>query len=376
MALRHALLLLLLGLWPVAASAQVERVWLTHRSDDPSRIVVSWMTKQPGDSVVRFGPTDRYGQEVRIDGHTTLHHVEIPLERRDARYHYSVRTGDQTSPDATFKTYSSDVLRIAVAADWQRTPDLSALLADDPHLLVTAGDHVWNLHERCGAGDRDCIRPFAELIDHYPELFRSTPFMPVLGNHDREIRPRGKEPPAEPVYDIDTTAFRRLFELPGDEWKWRFDIPAFDLRLVALDLNHISDMGTTWQSCHPFDRRSEQFQWYERVMRDPGRRFVVTLYNERNARIRSREEGAWHDMISRGTLAITGYGYFAERAEVDGFAYYNTALSPGDQYPDPHSAFLAAKGSYVLLTITNDPREMTVEIKSLEGEVLDRNAFR
>ena len=39
---------------------------------------------------------------------------------------------------------------------------------------------------------------------------------------------------------IDATAFRRFFELPGDEWKWHFDVPDFDVRFIALDLNHIA----------------------------------------------------------------------------------------------------------------------------------------
>jgi hypothetical protein len=194
------------------------------------------------------------------------------------------------------------------------------------------------------------------------------------GNHDREIRPRGAKPPAESVYDVDATAFRRFFELPGDEWKWHFDLPEFDLRFVALDFNHISDFGTTWQTCHAFDENSGQFRWYEKLMeRMPG--FAVTLYNERNSNIRNQADGKWHQLFRHGTYCITGFGYFAERAEVDGFPYYNTALNgKGDQYPDPQSKFLAGEDSYILLTVTSGG-EMTVEIKSLAGEVLDRREF-
>jgi hypothetical protein len=78
--------------------------------------------------------------------------------------------------------------------------------------------------------------------------------MPVLGNHVKVIRPRGDKPPDEPVYDISATAFRKFFDLPNDEWRWYFDVPDFDVRFVALDLNHISDLGTTWQSCHSYKR--------------------------------------------------------------------------------------------------------------------------
>ena len=205
--------------------------------------------------------------------------------------------------DATFKAYPTDVLRVAVVADWQGKPNLDAILQDDVHLLLTAGDNIACLHRLCGVGVKDCTKPYGELIDRYPDLFRSTPFMPVLGNHDREIRPRGPKPPAEPVYDIDATAFRKFFELPGDEWKWHFDVPDFGVRFVALDLNHISDMGTTWQTCHPFDKDSAQYQWYEKLMTGPSRRCVVTLYNERNASVRAQVGGSWGKMLRRGTIS-------------------------------------------------------------------------
>lgn len=90
------------------------------------------------------------------------------------------------------------------------------------HLLLTAGDNVKNIHQLCGAGKKACVKPYLQLIERYPELFRSVPFMPVLGNHDKQIRPRGNKPPSEPVYDIEATAFRRFFELPGDRVEMAF----------------------------------------------------------------------------------------------------------------------------------------------------------
>ena len=84
--------------------------------------------------------------------------------------------------------------------------------------------------------------------------------MPVLGNHDKQIRPRTDTPSKKPVYDIGASAFRRFFELPGDEWKWFFDVPDFSIRFTALDLHHISDFGSTWQSSHAFGRDSRQFR--------------------------------------------------------------------------------------------------------------------
>jgi len=358
------------------ASAQVQRVWLTYGSPKPDRVVVNWETSQPGDSIVRYGTNRELDQVREVNEKVTLHHVEIPLQGGGERWYYTVQTGPHRSPVASFKAYPRHELRVAVIANLQRTPDLTAIQKDDVHILMTAGDNIPNLWQDCGAGPRGCTKPYSKLIDAYPELFRTTIFMPVLGNHDKEARPRGSAPPAELVYDIDATAFREFFELPGDEWKWNFDVPAFGVRFIALDLNHISDMGTTWQACHPFAAGSEQFEWYDALTKKADARFVVTLYNERNANIRSKENRRWHQMFSRGTVCITGFGYFAERAVFEGHPYFNTSVSgTGDRYPDPKSEFLASRDSYILLTFRQDSDEMTVDLKALDDSLLDRTQY-
>ena len=112
-------------------------------------------------------------------------------------------------------------------------------------------------------------------------------------------------------------------------------------------------------------------------MSNKARTFVVTLYNERNGSMRAQERGAWHNMFRKGTIAITGFGYYAERAEVDGFTYYNTSLNgKGNQYPDSNSKFLKDADSYILLTLMKNPAKMVVEIKGLDGTVLDRKVYK
>jgi len=372
----RAVILLLLA-FASTVSAQVERVWLTHKSATPSHLVVSWETKLPGDSTVEFGTTTKYGETVNVPGSRTLHHVEIPLVKTDVTYHYRVQTGTQISADAAFKAYPTQELRVAVVADWgYAKPDLATLKKDDVHLLLTAGDNVPNLHQFCGAGVTNCTKAFSALIDSQPELFRSTPFLPALGNHDREIRSRGPKPPLDAVYDTNALAFRTFFELPGDEWKWTFDLPAFDARFIALDINHLSDQGTTWQTCHAVAEGSEQLQWYADTMATTKAGHVITLYNERNATTRSQAKGKWGQLFQQGSLAITGFGYFAERADVNGFPYYNTALKGnGDKYPDPKSAFLASEHNYLLLTFRKDSGDLTVALKSLDGRILDQKTY-
>lgn len=368
---RWPCLWLLVGCILQPCHAQVERVWLTHQSTTPSHVVVNWETTKPTGSVVNYGLTAKYDRVATAEGTATRHHVEIAIPEKDVTWHYSVGSGAEASPDVTFKGYPTKELRIAIVGDWgfAKSKDLSALRRDDAHLLMTAGDNVPSLHE---AG-REGVKAFSALIDQQPELFRSTPFMPILGNHDKESRPRGPKPPAEPVYDVDATAYREFFALPGDEWKWHFDIPDFGVRFMALDIQHISDFGNTWQTCHAFDATSEQFTWFSKMMAATKAGFVFSLMNEKQSSLQGATKGLWHEQFRKGSALITGFGYFAERAELDGgLPCFNTCLKgDGDVYKDPKSAFLSREDNYLLLTFRRGESTMTVQFKNLRGEVMD-----
>ncbi|MDR1271016.1 MAG: hypothetical protein LBK82_15990 [Planctomycetaceae bacterium] len=359
--------------------AQITRIWLSHRTNYPSHIVINWESSTPGHSEVYFYIEPDNNYRVIKEEDTTLHHVEIPLKYHDVQYHYHVKTGSEQSETYTFKSYPSSQheLRIAFVGNWLASPnhDLSKLIEDAPHLLFSLGDNIRNLHQSCGVGVTDCIEPFLKLIDHYPNLFRSTPFMSVLGNHDKEIRPRGNRPPSESVYDLNVTAYRKFIELPDDEWKWEFGIPDFHIYFVGLDLNHTSDFNTTWQSCHDFHKNSEQFNWYKTVMETRSKGYTITLNNEKNNNVRVLEQGLWQELLEKGNAVITGFGHFAEYAEVNGCSYFNTSLtSAGTLRPDPHSKFIKQKESYILLRCTNK-NPLSLEIKQLDGTIINTTIF-
>ena len=84
---------LVLFLTTSIACAQVERVWLTHQSTDPSRIVVNWETAKPTNSVVNYGLTAKYDRVATEEGAATRHHVEIAIPDKDVVWHYSVGSG-------------------------------------------------------------------------------------------------------------------------------------------------------------------------------------------------------------------------------------------------------------------------------------------
>lgn len=355
----------------------IQRVWLTHRTNDPSKIVVNWQTPVTANSIVEFGDTEALGHTATQEDAVTLHHVEIPLTHRDGEYHYRVRSGSSSSAIFAFQGYPTRELRVAVVADtgYGKAPWGEAVLREKPHLLLSAGDHVPALHKGHAVDNTDTTA-FSELVDHNRELFRFTPWMPLLGNHDRELRPRGPKPPPEPVYDVEATAFRQFFALPGDGWKWHFDIPDFGVRFIALDFSHLSDQGTTWQTCHSPKRDGPQFGWYRDLIAASHQPFVITLDNERNATVRGQEGGEWGKMLANNSLNITGFGYFAERAEVDGITYYNTSVGgTGTPYPDPKSAVLKSEDNFILLTFRREPQTLRVDLKDMRGEVLDSKTF-
>lgn len=367
--MKNALAALLLSA-ATAFAAPIERIWLTHATNDPGKIVINWETEQPADSIVEYGTSASLGNQASSAEKVTLHHVEIPLAQRDVVYHYRVRSGEDVSAIATFKGYPRKQLRIAIVGDWGFAPgkDLSALIKEDLHLLITAGDNVPSLHEK----DRIGTKAFSALIDSQRALFQSTPFMPILGNHDREVTSRGPEPPEHAVYDVSAAAYREFFALPGDEWKWYFDIPEFDVRFIALDLQHIQDFGTTWQTGHPWQADSEQFQWYVNTMAETKQGFVFTLNNEKQGQLAGLTKGAWHEHFGKGSALVTGFGYFADYAELTGgLPYFNTCLKgDGSNYKDPKSKFFAQEDNYLLLTFEAGSPTMKVQFKNLRGEVL------
>ena len=354
-----------------AFAAPIGRVWLTHASPDPSRIVINWETDNPANSTVEYGSDSMPERLVSSDAKVTLHHIEIPLEQRDVFYHYRVRSGDDVSGSYTFKGCPTRELRVAIVGDWgfALKKDLGALIRDDVHLLITAGDNVPSLHEGANIG----TKAFSALIDSQPGLFRTTPFMPVLGNHDREITGRGPKPPPQPVYDVDAAAYRDFFALPGDEWRWIFDSPGFDVRFIAVDMSHIQDFGSTWQTCHAWQPDSEQFRWFAETMASTKAGFVFTLMNEKQTQVAGLTKGAWHEHFRKGSALVTGFGYFADRAELGGgLPYFNTCLKgDGANYKDPQSKFFAQQDNYLLLTFSSGVPTMKVQFKNLLGEVLD-----
>jgi hypothetical protein len=362
--------------WDAPGPATITRIWLTHKTSTPTNLVVNWETPAPGDSTVMLQPPSGAASVFHQDESVTLHHVSIPLAGPGA-YRYAVATGSAHSSVAVFNGYPADVLRVAVVGNWQAKPSLASIIADKVHLLMTAGDNVPGLHGLCGNDIKDCTKPYGALIDAYPDMFRSLPFMPVLGNHDKEIRDPSTATAANPAYDVDATAFVKFFELPDEEWHWSFGLPDFKVQFIALDIAHVEAIGTPLQACHPYASGTPQFNWYRSVVEGPLPHFVVTLYNEKNETVRNTSNGAWSALLSHTTIAATAYSYMAERAQAGSVTYYDTSLDASlGKLLDSMSQVSFSIANYLLLEFNRAAGTMSVDLKNLaNGASLDHKVF-
>jgi len=345
-----------------------ERVWITPSLVEENRFTFHWQSETEPPPLLFVGPAFNSLQSVA--GTKTGGVIRATVEGGKPSSSLTYRIGD--GPTHTLAPWDPSLVRIVIVGDWHGNakPGSEAILRESPHLLLTVGDNVTDLHQ---AG-REGRRAYELLIDSSPELFASIPVLPISGNHDREVRPRGNEKPDIPTYDIDAKVFREFFALPESGWRWSLPVPYHPLTLVALDLHHVSDFGTTWQSCQSFNADSEQVNWLRSAAMPRRMDFHLFLYNERNATVRKLAGGAIDEVFRRSpsAAAVTGFGGFGERAEWEGIPSYNTHIhGKGIDYPDPHRTFSTLGGNYLLVTHRRGEKQITIDIKSTDGEILD-----
>jgi len=356
------------------AFGAISGVWLTHASDTPERVVINWLTDTPAPTTVKYGADAASLKTAGSGKIETLHRAEVEYPKDGAALIYEISDESGRAERFTANPYPQrkGVLKVVFIGNLGYAPDpnFSAIAADKPNLIITCGDNVANLHEKGNEG----IGAYKNMIAKFPRaLVSSTPVLTALGNHDKEILPRGKKYPPHPSYDVSASTYREFFNLPQDEWKWEFSIPTHNARFIALDLCHTSDFGTTWQACSPFDADSEQFGWYAAALSKKGAPRAFTIINERNAVMRTVLGGIWRPQFEKNAAVVSGFGYYLERAEQN-VPYFNTSLCAGTKYPDAFSKFIRAEAGYLLLTFNPDG-SVRAELKSISGEVLDASSL-
>ncbi len=363
------LVILPIVLTTITSAKEITRIWLSFKTNTPTHLVISWQSPDPGNSevVLKIGMKEIFSA-VQND-EVTIHHIEVPLPETDVEYKYRVTTNGKSSEWYTFQGMPTKTpLKVAVFADWgfAGDADISNVLKEKPSIIITGGDNVPSLFEYGKEGNIHCVESYLRLVDAHPDLFNHIPFMPVLGNHDKQLHPRGPKPPENyMVYDTLSTAFTSFFELPGDEWKWSFEIPDYNIQFIGVDLNHIGDIGKTWQTCRTYHKNSDQFRWYKYITESSKSTHKITINNANSPHIRKVENGIWRDAMENITAVITGSGYYAEVAQPNKTLYFNTSLIAGDVYADPGAIITTRERSYVLLTCYTD--SLNISLKNLDS---------
>lgn len=373
----------------------IELLWISIDQENSQSVSISWKTPEDGTSRVYFGKNENCSETVSSSTSDPqfpgLHHVSTPVMEKvgpDSLCFYRVETITKNgkrfcSAVHSFKTLSTQELRLAFVGNLHQKTISESVVRLNPHVVFLTGDIVPCIHEKGLTKEQATLnqKPFLKLVENNRSLFASTILMTTLGNHDREIAPRGKRIPGPSLsYDAQGTAYRHFFDLPGsveDHWRWFIDWKPLSLRIAALDLNHLSDFGTSLETCHPWQKDSEQFQWFDQISSQCDASFFVTFQNENCNGVRNKENGAWHKMFARGTLMIAGFGHYAERSETpDGTTYFNTShYGRGARYPDPHAKFFESVDNFLLLTVT--PGKLFSEIRDWNsGDVLDSKEWK
>ena len=216
----------LLALNLIASSQEITRIWLSFKTNTPSHLIINWQSSEPGNSKVylMIGETEFFS--TNIDEKVIIHHVEVPLKQTNVEYKYMVRTNSQKSKWNTFQGMPTKTpLKIAIFANWgfAAYADISGVLNEKPAFIATCGDNISSLFEYGKQGNIHCVESYLKLVDAHPELFNHIPFMPALGNHDKQLFPRGSKPPANyMIYDTLSTAFTKFFELPDGRMEMEF----------------------------------------------------------------------------------------------------------------------------------------------------------
>jgi len=189
-------------------------IHLSWQHDPTTTMTVMWNTNtNVTDSVVEYGPTNKYGTSVTGTTETYIyakqevlwHTVELTGLTPNKTYHYRCGTEGNWSDDYSFKTAPEygprNMLRIAVFGDsrggWDELAQIfQAARKDRAQLIVFNGDFT----NGAAQAEYDKFFPAGKGVLEY------IPFMPVHGNHEMGL----------PTYFGE-------FALPGNEKYFSYD---------------------------------------------------------------------------------------------------------------------------------------------------------
>ena len=374
----------------------IDCVWLTHSEPTADSVTICWMSPEAGESRLKIALEGEPEKEIFVEGKRTLHQVKVPITLGTKRYQYQVFTGDKSSVPRRFKQYPDlrepgAELRVIIIGNrgyWKpKDRSFKPVYALDAHLGLSVGDNVPLLYDDEHVGE-DAIHNLAryvKLIRSQMTWFATTPFLPVMGNHDHQIRDRKavemrplteeekKNPVTVSAYDVQGRAFCEFFPLPDNRWTWHWNVPNSNVQFIGLDLNHDRDYGTTYGSCHAYHPESEQYKWFAKTIADTPEKIRVALHNSAHS-VGTHNDNALWKLFNQCMVIFSGNSYIAARDRMKaGNLCYTTSLRglATAKFRQGETYYSEGIDNFTLLTITAN--KMRIELRKLDdGSVLDK----
>ena len=273
--------------------------------DDPRTTMgIAWTTEAVEASVVQYGPTTAYGDEVSgaspqlVDGVGYVHEVVLSGLQPGTSYHYRVGDGVTWSEDASFTTSPDDPCGpwrfVAMGDDRSQWgtgdhpgvadgfPDiLLEAVAHDPALIINSGDLVEDGH---------IAAQWVDYLSATELVARQVPMLGAIGNHDDDS------------VDGDGAKYNGVFMLPRNP-----ETNTEDFYVVRYRNAVIAVLSTaTFKGGSATDSRAfaMQGEWLDQVLTEHADATwkIVALH---------------HPPFTGGGFTILGYGIGHEANEAD-----------------------------------------------------------
>ncbi|MEW6233819.1 MAG: metallophosphoesterase [Candidatus Omnitrophota bacterium] len=326
-------------------------------------ITIAWETKEPCVGTVHYGIGDLILSSTEINP-ATSHHLR--LENLNPSTFYSYRCGwlDQITDLYTFKTAppsEAESFRLVLTGDSRSNPQVCAEIAEQirqasPDLVIHTGDIVSDglIYENWKT----------QFFDPMKNLLNAFPFLPVLGNHEKN-----------------TGFYYDYFDLPGNENNWTLDFG--NLRLIGLD----SDLDG--------EAAAAMLQWLELELQKGGKKWTAVVFHHplfSASPTRPVSDLRWtlQPLLQKYNvdLAVTGHDHFYLRTypvglignlPQKGVRHITTGGGGAPLYSNgetSYSAFRSHSHHFVILDFDGDKiegRAIDEKGKSLDAFVIDEN---
>jgi len=343
---------------------------------DEATFTVTARTSIKSDVTLRARPTDPDSDAAEVvvtSPPGLMHRFKVP-HTGGHEYRLEATIGDVTRttdwrPAPSWADTTDGTLRFVVVGDGRTHIDkwtqiAAAIGAEQPQFMVYVGDMV-------SAGRNDWEWD-TEHFGPAQELFATTPYYPVIGNHEQEA----------PV-------MRELFYTAspdGRGWNW------------AQQIGQVLLIGIVGH--HPFWPDSDNHAWLEKTLAESDAKFVF-LFSHYPAWSSRRtgavnEDGEPYDKLTyqgqtvfmpllakyNGTAFIVGHDHFYERSELP--TGVSTVITGGGgaglrgrpdewQTNNPHSKVFASRHHYTVFEVDGDT--CTMKVIADNGEELDRRVW-